>query len=313
MSSNSIEQVNSIFEQPWWLDAVAPGQWDTAVIEKGGKTVARLPYVKTKRLGFRLLGMPEYTQTLGYWLLDTGARNAKKYSREKDLIMELIAQIPKGCSVDLELDHSCDYLFPFKWSGYTLQMQYSYRIESIVNEEQLWSGLAENIRTDIKKAQKTLTVKDDHPISDLIIMQSKTFGRQGRKLNNVEKLLERIDEAAKQNNARKLLCAVDREGRTHAAAYFVYDSKCCYYLIGGGDPELRNSGASSLLVWEGLKFASTVSEAFDFEGSMIEPVERFFRAFGGVPTPYWRVTKLNPILSVADYMKPRIKKLLGWK
>ena len=73
---------------------------------------------------------------------------------------------------------------------------------------------------------------------------------------------------------------MDSQGRIHAASYFVYDEKCCYYLIGGGDPELRTSGASSLLMWEGIKFASTVSGSFDFEGSMIEPIERFFRAFG---------------------------------
>ena len=313
MDSNNIQQVNSVFEQPWWLDAVAPGQWGAVEIEKGGKLVARMPYVKSKRLGINILSMPQYTQTLGYWLLDTGAKNAKKYAREKDLIQELIKQIPKGFSVDLSLDHSCDYLFPFKWNGYSIQMQYSYRIEDISDPERLWNGLAENIRTDIKKAEKVLSIQDNHPIEDLILLQRKTFERQGRKINNIDSLLKRLDDALKEHNARKLLCAVDCEGRIHAASYFVYDSKCCYYLIGGGDPELRNSGASSLLVWEGLKFASSVSASFDFEGSMIESIERFFRAFGGTPTPYWRVTKLNAILSMADYMKPKLKKLLGWK
>lgn len=311
--NNNIVQVNSIFEQPWWLDAVAPGQWDAVEIEKGGKLVARLPYFKTKRFGFKLLGIPDYTQSLGYWIEKTGSKNAKKYARDKDLISELIKQLPKGYGIDIALDHTCDYLFPFKWSGFTLQMLYSYRIEDIHDIDQLWSGLSENIRTDIKKAQKILHVEDDHPIDDLLLMQKKTFGRQGRNLNDRDDLVKRIDAALVVHQARKLLCAVDADGRIHAAAYFVYDSKCCYYLIGGGDPELRNSGASSLLVWEGLKYASTVSESFDFEGSMIEPVERFFRAFGGVPTPYWRVTRLNGFLSLMDYIKPKIKKMIGWK
>ncbi len=310
---NSIEQVNSIFEQPWWLDAVAPGRWDTAEIEKGGKLVARLPYFKTKRLGFNLLGMPDYTQTLGYWIEKTGSKNAKKYAREKDLISGLIKQLPQGYAIDIAFDHTCDYLFPFKWSGFMLHMMYSYRIEDIHDIDQLWNGLSENIKTDIKKAQKILHIEDDHPIDDLILMQEKTFGRQGRNLNDKSDLIIRIDAATTIHQARKFLCAVDAEGRIHAAAYFVFDSKCCYYLIGGSDPELRNSGASSLLVWEGLKYASTVSKSFDFEGSMIEPIERFFRGFGGVPTPYWRVTKMNTILNLADYLKPKVKKLLGYK
>ena len=37
MDSNNIQQVNSIFEQPWWLDAVAPGQWAEATVEKDGR------------------------------------------------------------------------------------------------------------------------------------------------------------------------------------------------------------------------------------------------------------------------------------
>ena len=192
-------------------------------------------------------------------------------------------------------------------------MAYSYRIEDIHDPDLLWEGFAENIRREIRKALRTVTIEDNHSIDDIILMQSKTFNRQGRKYKNNDDLLRSLDAALIAHDARKLLCAVDAERRIHATAYFVYDSNCCYYLIGGGDPELRNSGAASLLMWEGIKFAATVSKSFDFEGSMIEPIERFFRAFGGMPTPYWRVTKLNMALSIADYMKPKIKKLIGWK
>lgn len=313
MNYETLNCVNSIFEQPWWLDAVAPEQWNAAEIEKDGKIVARLPYVKLKRFGHKVLGMPEYTQTLGYWIDDTGAKNARKFSRHKELIVELIDMLPKGYSIDMDLDHSCDYLFPFKWKGYKMELAYSYRLEEISNTELLWNGLADNIRREIKKAQKILSIENNHSIEDLIILQNKTFTRQGRPDRDDGETLRRLDAVLMEKGARRLLCAVDSDGRIHAASYFVFDDKCCYYLVGGGDPELRTSGASSLLMWEGIKFASKVSRAFDFEGSMIEPIERFFRAFGGVPTPYWRVTKLNSVLRFADFLKPKIKKLIGWK
>ena len=313
MNNNSITQVNSIFEQPWWLDAVAPGQWSEAVVEKDGNILARLPFCKTRKLGFKMLGMPQYTQTLGYWIGETGAKNARKYAREKELITELIEKLPQGTNISLDLDHRCDYLFPFVWKGCWVAVAYSYRLENLRDQEALWSGLADNIRREIRKAEKILTVEEDHPIDDLLRMQSETFRRQGRSSGNSDELIRRLDKVLQEKEARKLLCAVDKEGRIHAASYFVFDSKCCYFLIGGGDPELRTSGASSLLMWEGIRFASTVSESFDFEGSMIEPVERFFRAFGGVPTPYWRITKFNGILSFMEYLKPKVKKLIGWK
>ena len=242
-----------------------------------------------------------------------GSKKTRKYAREKELLTELIGQLPKGINIDIDLDHRCDFLFPFAWNRCGLSLRYSYRLEKLSDLDALWNGFADNIRREIRKAEKVLKVEDDHPLEDLILLQDKTFQRQGRSSPGKSELLNRLDSVLVKKNARKFLCAVDAEGRIHASSYFVFDEKCCYYLIGGGDPELRTSGGSSLLMWEGIKFASSVSDAFDFEGSMIEPIERFFRAFGGTPTPYWRVTKLNPILSMADYMKPKLKKLLGWK
>jgi hypothetical protein len=52
-------------------------------------------------------------------------------------------------------------------------------------------------------------------------------------------------------------------------------------------------------MWEAIQFASTVTSAFDFEGSMIKSVERFFRAFGAKPYPYLVISKINSPLRLA--------------
>lgn len=85
--------------------------------------------------------------------------------------------------------------------------------------------------------------------------------------------------------------ARDEHNNIHAAVYIVWDNDSAYYLMGGGDPALRNSGATSLCLWEAIQFASTVSKKFDLEGSMLEPVERFFRGFGTVQKPYFKISK----------------------
>lgn len=51
----------------------------------------------------------------------------------------------------------------------------------------------------------------------------------------------------------------------------------------------------SFLTWEAIKFSSGVTKTFDFEGSMIESVERFFRAFGAKQKPYFQVSKINSL------------------
>ena len=89
---------------------------------------------------------------------------------------------------------------------------------------------------------------------------------------------------------------MDKENNIHAAVYLINVNSTIYYLIGGGDPNYRNSGATSLLIFEGLKIAKEQNASFDFEGSMIEPIERFFRAFGSSQTPYFQVKHVNSTL-----------------
>ena len=52
-----------------------------------------------------------------------------------------------------------------------------------------------------------------------------------------------------------------------------------YYLIGGSNPNFRNSEAMSLIMWEGIKLASTFAKEFDFEGTMVESIERFIKKY----------------------------------
>jgi hypothetical protein len=59
---------HSLFEQPWWLDAVAPGNWDAATVTSDGEIIGRLPYVRMRRCGLTILGQPPLTQFLGPWM-----------------------------------------------------------------------------------------------------------------------------------------------------------------------------------------------------------------------------------------------------
>jgi lipid II:glycine glycyltransferase (peptidoglycan interpeptide bridge formation enzyme) len=64
-----------------------------------------------------------------------------------------------------------------------------------------------------------------------------------------------------------------------------------YYLFGGMDEAYGDSGAKSLLFWKAINMASEKNLTFNFEGSMIPGVERFFRSFGGELTPVYYIYK----------------------
>jgi hypothetical protein len=48
-----------------------------------------------------------------------------------------------------------------------------------------------------------------------------------------------------------------------------------------------------LVLFESIKFAMQSKRAFDFEGSMIESIEKYFRTFGAIQKPYHSVSKTS--------------------
>jgi hypothetical protein len=149
----------------------------------------------------------------------------------------------------------------------------------------------EEVRRGIRKAGSLVEVRHDHPLDDLLRLDARTYARQGRGSPYPPELVRRLDAACAARGARRILGAVDAQGRTHAALYVVWDERTLYALINARDPELQTFGSNTLLFWEAIRLASEVSQVFDFEGSMVEPIEHFFRGFGGKQTPYLSISK----------------------
>lgn len=290
-----------IFFQPWWLETVSPGAWDYAVARRGEEIAGVLPYTLKIRLGiFRLIEMPPLTPYLGPWLRASTAKYANRLGEEKDLTIELIKALPRFATFHQTFHPAITNWLPFYWSGFNQTTLYTYRIEDTGDVKKLWSETRDNVRTDIKKAQKLVQVRETVDIEEFLHLHRLTFSRQNKTPPHSETALRRLDAACAERGARKILVAADADGRLHAGVYLVSDSRAVYYLLGGGDPELRNSGATSLLIWEAIQWAAEQGKQFDFEGSVVEPIERFFRSFGGRQTPFFKIEK-NPSMIVRLY------------
>lgn len=283
-----------IFSQAWWLDAVAGDDWGVVLAKKGHHVIGALPYVIQKKFGFTLFTQPRLTQTLGPWVKPTQKSYSKKLAYEKDVLDELADQLP-NCD-HYEQNWHCDQQnwLPFYWRGFKQTTRYTYRLPLASEQEQLWKDLQQNIRGDIRKARERegVTVREGS-LEEFLALNKMVFQRQNRALPYTNEFVGRIDAAASARYASDCLVAEGPDGKLHAGAYIVRHGNTAYYLMGGGNPELRNSGATSLVLWEAILRQPGTVEVFDFEGSMIEPIERFFRGFGAVQTPYFRVTRSN--------------------
>jgi len=293
------EKCIPIFSQSWWLDSVAGEyDWDVCLVEKGGQIIASMPYVIKNRIGFKLCTMPTLTQTLGPWIRPSTAKYVKQLAQQKKLMNQLIQQLPHFDYFSQNWSYSQTNWLPFYWLGFKQSTNYTYVIEDLTDLDKIWSNFQENIRGDIRKASNRfkLLVNDSLPITDFLELNKQVFARQNKPLPYPDEFVCKLDHSCAENNSRKIFTAVDEEGANHASVYIIWDKDSAYYLMGGSDPELRNSGAISLCMWEAIKFSATVANKFNFEGSMIEPVERFFRAFGANQKPYYTITKTPSFL-----------------
>lgn len=285
---------NSIFQESWWLDAVAPDHWDLVEVKKAGEVRASMPYVKGhNRFGLKTIIMPPLTQTLGPWLAPSKAKYAKQLALQKDLMTALIGKLPPHDYFEQNFHYSITNWLPFYWRGFSQSTRYTYVLEDLTDLDRVWNSFRENIRREIRKAKKRVVCRTETDIDRFLDINTLTFKRQGRKLPYDRELVHRLDVSCVAHNARQIYFAEDAHGEIHAAIYIIWDANSCYYLMGGTVPEFRNSGATSLLMWEAIQFAATVTKKFDFEGSMIESVERFFRGFGARQIPYFQITRMS--------------------
>ena len=301
---------DTIFQESWWLDTVSPNQWERIEYREGTELRAWMPIVKRPRaLGITHFGMPPLTQTLGPWVQTVEGAEHKRIGRIQDYLGGLIERLPK-CDYFMQNAHyGLSDTLPFHWAGYEAMVRYTYVLEKLTDEERLWSQMASRTRGSIRKARNLVTVRTVEDFDLFIDLYEKTFTRQGQEMPYKRALLNRVYERAMANDACRVLIAEDASNRAHAASFLLYDDRTTYYLMGGSDPEHRNSQALSLLIWEGIQFASTVSERFDFEGSMIPQIESYFRSFGAKQKTYYALSKMSHRFQIAWSARAALKGL----
>ena len=301
------ECADSVFQQPWWLDAVAPGHWAEVTCERDGRTVARLPYVIRGRPQLRMLTQSTMTQTLGPWVERSTAEPS--LAREHELLAELETALPRAQAFSQQFAPAMLNVLPFYWAGYRIEVRYTYRLHGLHSTDTVWAGLRGNIRREIRKARKRVEVVEDLGVDRFHDVLSSTYARQGLAAPRSLAELEQLHEACTRHGAGSMLFARDDAGRVHAVVWVVWDRQAAYYLLAGAEPGLRNSGASSLLAWEAIMRSREHTDVFDFHGSMRQPIERFFRSFGARQTPYLSVTRMGPAFRAALTARSAVRRL----
>lgn len=278
-----------LFSQDWWLD-VACGEdcWDVSLVTQNNGIKAAMPFHITNGS----IKMPPLTPRMGPWVYPGIEQLQDRLSKEIKMLNRLIAQLPEVRRFSQCFYPEMDNWLPFYWKGFQQTTRYTYRILN-KSEAVLWDGFRQNIRRSIRKAQNRyhLHIEKSDDIGVFVELNRASFERQHRALPYAPSLLHKIYKAAKLRGQAEIYMAIDPDNQIHAAALIVFDKHYAYYLCGGMNEALKQSGAMSYCLHEAIKTAFSRGLSFDFEGSMIEPIEQFFRGFGAQQVPYFLVTK----------------------
>lgn len=285
-----------IFSKPWWLDATCGvDNWDVWIYKSDNNILAAMPYYLEKRNNYNYITKAKLTQNNGIIF---------KYNKNSKLVTnsEFEEKVINSATVFLDslnldvYEQQYHYSFknwqPFYWNNFSCQLRYTYVIHNTESLEKVKKEFSPKLRSIIKKGEKNSSIITN--VSDDVFYHEheKVFLKQGLKCPFDLNFWKNLLNACRNNNCCQIMCAVDYEDNINSVAFYVWDEKSVYLLLGGSIPEFSNNDTYSYLIYEGIKLASFMRLKFDFEGSMIKRIAKASRQFGGEPMPYFRIRKI---------------------
>jgi Acetyltransferase (GNAT) domain len=280
-----------IFHQPWYLTAVAGRDWEVALsLDGNGLVRGALPYVKRQHWGLPTYDMPPMTPYLGPWInLPLDLKPVAKQKWTAEVLADLAGQVPKSLRFQQKWHPDAPVCMAFKQVGFQTLVDFTYRLDLGQSADQIWETFSPELRNNIRQAREKLHLQQSDDFENFFQLHEATLKRKD--LKAARNVFQNLDQTLDAQQARHIYLAKDADtGEPQAAIYLVFDQKCMYYLASGRLAH-AHAGAVAALLWQAIQEACGRFAFFDFEGSYLPAVEKFFRQFGGEMWPAWVVRR----------------------
>jgi len=304
---NLVSKYGTIFQSIRWTKIFEPKIRRIGIYNKGGNLRGGFCYFEERKFGLKVFRNPPFTPSVGPFYERLAKNPAAKTNEQRDVVEAMVEYVEsqQPALVSLSLVPEVVDGMPFYWKGYKITVGYTYRI-NLSKSGNVMSLMRMQQRNHIKKA-----LKDDIMVEESIYravissLVAKTFKRQKKKfpVGFMNAILRNFPPGE-----NSYLFVSERDGVPAAAVYCVHDKKTAYNLMTGYDHQRAHHGAGALAMYHAMLKAQEMGlEIFDFEGSMVPAIEKYFRGFGGELTPYLRVNKAwLPIEIVLKFWKRQL-------
>ena len=231
---------------------------------------------------------PLFIKHLGVLYAPFVGKPTKQVSRQRKAAAALVPALKDARGFDYSFSPGFDDWLPFYWQGYAQETRYSYRIAA--SQAGIWRDNADaRLRNDLQRAARAgLHFEPEAPLPDLIALAMQTYRRQRAPAPFRSAKMEAVLHAISKAGVGSTACVRLPDGTVAAAALVLHDQRAAFLTI-TGYADKTPPGATSMLIAGSIERALAAGLDFDFEGSMINPIEAYYRGFGGTLTPYFRI------------------------
>jgi hypothetical protein len=289
------------FSSAEWLGVYGDKLTAVGIYNDGGNLKGGFFHYKSTKAGLHILKLPPYSPHCGLFLRPDGTNPSTLLGFQKECIEAVASYLLKyrAALKMLSFPVGTEYMHPFLWNKFKVAPAFTYRFDLTRSIEQIRGGYDPKNRNTIAKAAKEHTVVrvNEEPADTLIEFFKSTLGASGANVYPVE--LTNILRTF-VSSPQGITFSVRKGDTLLGAVFCVRDAAYCYYLLGGSRRGEGAGGVNALLVDRAIGFAREAGcTIFDFEGSMIPGVEKFFRGFGPQLTPYYSVYRAWLPLEIA--------------
>jgi Acetyltransferase (GNAT) domain len=280
------------FTYEWYDTLFEKDEWDIVITSNATDITGFMCYLKNKKWGIGQCFTPMLTPYSGPYV-----RNAETLSdsERKKICKSLFGQISHFNVINIRTHPFLEMVSDFADDEYTIKQRITHILDLSDTKEELYARLNENRKRNLKKAKKGLEAVSTNNIEELFALKKAAVSSKGGKANASLGYLNRIWKYGQKTGNVKLLKAIDNQDNIHAMALFIHDREMMNYIYGATNPKHLSSGAMTLLLWEGIQLAKNKQiRYFNFEGSSIASIARFFKSFGSEPFYFQELQRIRP-------------------
>jgi hypothetical protein len=300
------EGVLPLFVTDFW-SGVAPEGYKRLGVFSGknaDELIAVFAIFQFQKLGKRILISPPVSPHCGLVLLQQPLKKYTAQTAHKRVLRQVCEYLEKTYPkdyIDVAFPAEIKDVQPFQQEGFQIEISYTYLVDlQNGDEDSLLMAMSPERRKNIRDAlSSTLRVSINPPMEAVLNLIKSTLSEQG-----VAPPLETLGALLTGGSDRVFSIGVFDGDQMTATAIIGMDARRAHYLAGG--TQKTSAAAGPLSLWEAIKESKKRgAKEFDFLGSSVPAIERYFRAFGGELTPYFRIRRNTALVDFLKSTKER--------